>query len=150
MGALFAPKFAVLGVLGRTWGHLAPKTSKKGENRDLFGCFWTVLGGVLAPMWAPRGHLGCILGVLGSILGAFGEIWGAFLGHFVACAAFQKTLKKPSVFIRFLESGGWWMGYLKHLGSCFGRCWLEVELSWLVSALSCDMLAARWRPRAPR
>ena len=37
------------------------------------------------------------------------------------------------------------MGYLRHVGSCFGRCWLEVELSWLVSALSCDMLAARWR-----
>ena len=28
-----------------------------------------------------------------QVLGAFGEIWGAFFGHFVACAAFQKTLK---------------------------------------------------------
>ena len=93
LGALFAPNFAVSGVLGGTWEHLAPKTWKKGEKHDLFGCFWTVLGGVLAPMWAPRGHLGCILGVLGSILGAFGWILGAFFGHFVAYAAFQKTLK---------------------------------------------------------
>ena len=81
------------GVLGRSWEHLTRKTRKKKEKHDLFGCFWTVLGGVLAPMWAPRGHLGCILGVLGSILGAFGWILGAFFGHFVAYAAFQKTLK---------------------------------------------------------
>ena len=26
LGALFAPKCAVLGILGHTWGHLAPKT----------------------------------------------------------------------------------------------------------------------------
>ena len=56
----------------------------------------------MAPMWAPRGHLGCILGVLGSILGAFGRIWGAFFGHFVACAAFQKTLRNLS-FHRFFD-----------------------------------------------
>ena len=97
LGALFAPKFAVLGVLGRTWGHLAPKTWKKGEKHDLFGCFWTVLGGVLAPMWAPRGHLGCILGVLGSMLDAFAWIRGAFFTHLVAWAAFQKTLKKKTI-----------------------------------------------------
>ena len=51
------------GALGSIW-HQKPK---KGEKHDLFGCFWAVLGGVLAPMWAPRGHLGCILGVLGSM-----------------------------------------------------------------------------------
>ena len=93
LGALFAPSCAVLGVLGGSWEHLAPKTCKNEIKKNFFKCFWSVLGGILAPMWAPRGHLGCILGVLGSILGAFGEIWGAFFGHFVACAAFQKTLK---------------------------------------------------------
>ena len=61
-----------------------------------------------------------------------------------------KNIKKTLGFSRFFDVLGGWMGYLRHLGSCFGRCWLEVELSWLVSALSCDMLAARWRPRAPR
>ena len=90
-----ALSWASWGALGGIWHQ---KPAKKGEKHDLFGCFWTVLGGVLAPMWAPRGHLGCILGVLGSILGAFGEIWGAFFGHFVACAAFQKTLKNLRFF----------------------------------------------------
>ena len=63
------------------------KTFKK---QDLFGCFWSVLGGILAPMWAPRGHLGCILGVLGSIFGAFGSILGAFFGYLLHGLHFKK------------------------------------------------------------
>ena len=43
--------------------------------------------------WRPCGLQEAILGVLGSILGAFGSILGSFFGHFVAYAAFQKTLK---------------------------------------------------------
>ena len=98
LGASLCSKLRCLGRPGGFLGAFGTKNLKKRQKPDLFGCFWSVSGGILPPRWAPRGHLGCILGVLGSIFGAFGSIVEAFFWLLVAWAAFQKTLKN----LRFL------------------------------------------------
>ena len=152
LGALFASNFAVLGVLGGTWEHLAPKIRRKKKNKTWPFCLFLVrLGrrfgahvGSKRPSWLHLGRLGLDFGSL------WGDVGGIFWSFCCMCCISENVKKKKTVFMGFLMSWGWWVGYLRHVGSCFGRCWLEVELSWLVSAPSCDMLGARWRPRAPR
>ena len=149
MRVLYAPNCAVLGVLGGTWEHVVPKTCKKKKTLP-FWMFLDRLGrrfgahvGSKRPSWLHLGRLGL----------DFGSLWGDFGSIFwssCCMGCISKNIKKPLVFEGFLVFWEGWMGYLRLVGSCFGRCWLEVELSWLVSARSCDMLGARWRRRAPR
>ena len=42
------------------------------------------------------------------------------------------------------------MGWLRHLGGVLGDVDSKLSGLGVLLALSCDMLAARWRPRAPR
>ena len=84
-----ALSWASWGALGSIWHQ---KPAKKKKNKTFLAVFWNVLGGILAPMWAPRGHLGCILGVLGSILGA--RFGGHFLVILLHVLHFRKR-KKP-------------------------------------------------------
>ena len=53
-----------------------------------------------------------------------------------------KTMEKLLVFKGFLHSLGAWQGWLGHLGSCLGGCWLQENyFSWILG-LCGDILVA--------
>ena len=77
------------GALGSIWSNRLAKNYRRQLLFYVVGLFGMLLGahvGSKRPSWLHLGRLGLDLGRLRGDL-------GAFFVHFVACAAFQKTLK---------------------------------------------------------
>ena len=133
--------------LGASWGAMAR--------------FWVIFLEKLGRRWAQHepswqqvapkmSHVSVKMGMLGSVWEALGGFGKHFLEYFGRCIGYQNTFKKHLVFNGFLRFWGGWMGWLRHLGSCLGPCWLQDGDFWSMLGRCCVMLAARWRPRAPR
>ena len=110
-----------MGGLGASWGAVARFW---GTSLETLWRRWAQHG----PSWqqvAPKmGHVSAKMAMLGSVWEALVEFWE----HFWSILADALDIKKPSKtlgFYRFLEVLGGWMGWLRHVGDCFGRCWLQ-------------------------
>ena len=146
--------------------------SKIEENRRLEAS-WRVLGGCgailedfgdigakmgatwakLEPSWqqvAPKmGHVSAKMAMLGSVWEALVEFWEHFWNILVDALDTKKPLKTVG-FYRFLEVLGWLDGLV---GASWRLIWAMFAPRWrflIDVGRCCVMLAARWRPRAPR
>ena len=135
--------------MGAGWVKVAPSWCKMRPS-------WTML--------APRWRLDAQWGVFWV---DFRRILDRFWEHFSTWAvSWEQSLQKwskckneqhYSVLAIFSGLGGsffhvfcCWSGLLRRLGHCFEPCCLQDRLFCVTFGLCCDMLAPRWRPRAPR
>ena len=89
------------------------------------------------------------MGEKGTLFDRFGVDFGTVLGSFRDMGRIVKVMKNQffSLFFAILRC---WHGLLTYLASCFESSRLQDGIFEVISRICYDMLAPRWRLRAPR
>ena len=134
------------GVFGEIWLRISREIVAQVRPRRGKGALRWSKGGPSWPMLALRWRLGAQLAGFGV---DFGPIWRRF-GSILAHGSDSKNSKKTLYLSRFFAILGGSRGLLRRLGHWFWLCWLQDRILERIFRVCCDMLAPRWRPRAPR
>ena len=134
------------GVFGEIWLRISRKIVAQVRPRWGKGASSWSKSGPSWPMLALRWRLEIQHGGFGV---DFGSIWGRFR-IILAHGSDSKYLQKDIVFSMFFAILGGSGRLFRRLGHCSWRCWLQERIFEVILGRCCDMLAPRWRPRAPR
>ena len=133
-------------VFGEIWARVSRKIVAQVRPRQGNGPLSWSKSGPCWPMLALRWQLEAQLGGFGIDLGS---IWHRF-GNILAYGSDSRSSRKPYIFRGFSLFWGVWLACSGVLGTVFSDVGSKSTFFHVILGRCCDMLAPRWRPRAPR